>query len=57
MIGKFLGRRTASRCGRLMRKARRRALTYLVFFHYGPDEGSGKKRIPILTIVAITPHP
>jgi hypothetical protein len=30
---------------------------YRVFFHYGPDEGSGKKRIPILTIVAITPHP
>jgi len=30
---------------------------YRVFFHYGPDEGSGRKRIPILTIVAITPHP
>src|SRR5471030_1529635 len=30
---------------------------YRVFFHYGPDEGLGKKRIPILTIVAITPHP
>ena len=30
---------------------------YRVFFHYGPDEGSGKRRIPILTIVAITPHP
>ena len=30
---------------------------YRVFFHYGPDEGSGKKRIPIVTIVAITPHP
>jgi hypothetical protein len=27
---------------------------YRVFFHYGPDEGSGKKRIPI---VAITSHP
>ena len=30
---------------------------YRVFFHYGPDEGSGKKRISIVTIVAITPHP
>lgn len=31
---------------------------YRVFWHYGPDEidGSGK-RIPIITIVAITPHP
>jgi hypothetical protein len=30
---------------------------YRVFFHYGPDEELVKKRIPILTIVAITPHP
>lgn len=30
---------------------------YRVFFHYGPDEGSGKKRVPVVTIVAITPHP
>lgn len=30
---------------------------YRVFFHYGPDEFSGKKRIPILTIIAITPPP
>ena len=30
---------------------------YRVFFHYGPDEVSGKSRIPILTIIAITPHP
>lgn len=30
---------------------------YRVFFHYGPDEGTGKKRVPVLTIVAITPHP
>ena len=30
---------------------------YRVFFHYGPDEGSGKRRVPLLTIVAITPHP
>lgn len=31
---------------------------YRVFWHYGPDEidGSGK-HIPIITIVAITPHP
>jgi len=30
---------------------------YRVFFHFGPDESSGKKRIPIVTIIAITPHP
>lgn len=30
---------------------------YRVFFHYGPDERAGKKRIAIITIVAITPHP
>jgi hypothetical protein len=30
---------------------------YRVFFHYGPDDGSGKKRIRILTVIAITPHP
>ena len=30
---------------------------YRVFFHYGPDLVSGKKRIAVLTIVAITPHP
>ncbi len=30
---------------------------YRVFFHYGPDLVSGKKRVPVLTIVAITPHP
>jgi hypothetical protein len=30
---------------------------YRVFFHYGPDEGTGRKRIAVLTIVAITPHP
>ena len=30
---------------------------YRVFFHYGPDEFSGKKRVPVLTIIAITPHP
>lgn len=30
---------------------------YRVFFHYGPDEVVGKKRTPVLTIVAITSHP
>ncbi len=31
---------------------------YRVFWHYGPDEVDGNgKRIPIITIVAITPHP
>jgi hypothetical protein len=30
---------------------------YRVFFHYGPDEVRGRRRIPVLTIVAITPHP
>lgn len=30
---------------------------YRVFFHYGPDRLEGKRRIPVLTIVAITPHP
>jgi hypothetical protein len=32
-----------------------------IFWHYGPDEteGTGKKarRIPVITVVAITPHP
>ncbi len=30
---------------------------YRVFFHYGLDEMIGSKRIPVLTIIAITPHP
>ena len=30
---------------------------YRVFFHYGPDEKKGSQRVPVLTIVAITPHP
>jgi hypothetical protein len=31
---------------------------YRVFWHYGPDERSKDgKRIPIITIIAITPHP
>jgi len=31
---------------------------YRVFWHYGPDEiNKNGKRIPIITIIAITPHP
>jgi hypothetical protein len=30
---------------------------YRIFWHYGPDEIKGKKRTPVITIVAITPHP
>jgi hypothetical protein len=31
---------------------------YRTFWYYGPDEiDSNGKRIPIITIVAITPHP
>ena len=30
---------------------------YRVFFIYGPDRTKGRKRIPVITIVAITPHP
>ena len=31
---------------------------YRVFWHYGPNEVDKKgKRIPIITILAITPHP
>lgn len=30
---------------------------YRVFFHYGPDDVAGKRRVSIVTIVAITPHP
>ena len=31
---------------------------YRVFFHYGPDKRPrGGKRTPVITIVAITPHP
>ena len=30
---------------------------FRVFFHYGPDEGAGARRIAVLTIVSITPHP
>ncbi len=30
---------------------------YRVFFHYGPDRIVGKKRVPVITVIAITPHP
>lgn len=30
---------------------------YRVFFIYGPDRMEGRKRVPVLTIIAITPHP
>jgi hypothetical protein len=30
---------------------------YRVFFMYGPDRIERKKRIRVLTIIAITPHP
>jgi len=30
---------------------------YRIFWHYGPDRFPGKKRVPVITVVAITPHP
>jgi hypothetical protein len=30
---------------------------YRVFFYYGPDRFEGERRIPVLTVVALTPHP
>ena len=30
---------------------------YRVFFYYEPDRRQGQRRIAVLTIVAITPHP
>lgn len=30
---------------------------YRVFFHYGPDYTDKGKRIAVITIIAITPHP
>jgi hypothetical protein len=30
---------------------------YRIFWHYGPGETKGKERIPVITVVAITPHP
>lgn len=29
---------------------------YRIFWHYGPDEVKGKKRVPVITIVAIARH-
>jgi hypothetical protein len=30
---------------------------YRVFFYYGPDRMEGKRRIPVLSVVTLTPHP
>jgi hypothetical protein len=30
---------------------------YRIFWNYSPDESTGNKRIPVITIIAITPHP
>ncbi|OHE76841.1 MAG: hypothetical protein A3F67_10100 [Verrucomicrobia bacterium RIFCSPHIGHO2_12_FULL_41_10] len=30
---------------------------YRIFWHYGPDVVRQKKRIAVITIIAITPHP
>ena len=30
---------------------------YRVFFHYGPDKKVEGRRVPVITIIAITPHP
>ena len=30
---------------------------FRVFFLYGPNRLEGRRRIPVLTIIAITPHP
>jgi len=30
---------------------------YRIFWHYGPDEIRGKKRVSVIFIIAITPHP
>ena len=30
---------------------------FRIFFFYGPDRVEGRRRIAVLTIVAITPHP
>lgn len=30
---------------------------YRLFFMYGPDRMDGTKRTPVMTIIAITPHP
>jgi hypothetical protein len=30
---------------------------YRIFWHYRPDETKARKRTPVITIIAITPHP
>lgn len=30
---------------------------YRIFWRYGPDEKVGKKRIPVIKIIAVVPHP
>jgi len=30
---------------------------YRIFWCYGPDEVKGKKRVAVITVIAITPHP
>ena len=30
---------------------------YRVFFHYGPDRMEKRKRVAVVTIIAVTPHP
>jgi hypothetical protein len=30
---------------------------YRIFWHYGPDETKGKKRVPVITVLAITRRP
>jgi hypothetical protein len=35
----------------------RTAAAYRIFFHYGADKIKNRKRIPVITIIAITPHP
>lgn len=30
---------------------------YRVLFHYGPDAVEAGRRIPVLTVITITPHP
>jgi hypothetical protein len=30
---------------------------YRIFWHYGPDEDGGNRRVAVITVVAIIPHP
>jgi hypothetical protein len=30
---------------------------YRIFWHYGPDETTGEKRVSVITVLAITSHP